>query len=294
MELNQLKYFLEVAKNQHVTKSAENLHVAQPALTQAIHHLEDELGVPLFMHKGRNIILTAYGEYFYKKLLPIMQNLLSLPEDLKQLAKLENDTVHLNVLAASSLVMDAVIEYQRIDESIRFELKQNESTDLYDINVTTKLLCPQTDIHHDDVFVCTEKIYLAVPNIARFRERTSISLKEVSEDNFIALSGSKQLRSICDKYCANAGIAPKIIFESDSPSAVKNMIAANMGIGFWPDFSWEKVNTDRVLLLDIKKPHCSRDLLLTYRKNKMDNTKAEAFYKFLTAYFKKASEHTLF
>ena len=40
MELNQLKYFLEVAKRQHVTKSAEKLHIAQPALTKSIHRLE--------------------------------------------------------------------------------------------------------------------------------------------------------------------------------------------------------------------------------------------------------------
>ena len=36
MELTQLKYFMEVAASQHITKSAEKLHIAQPALTQAI------------------------------------------------------------------------------------------------------------------------------------------------------------------------------------------------------------------------------------------------------------------
>ena len=51
MELTQLKYFLEVARTQHVTKSAETLNVAQPALTQAIHRLEKELDVPLFAQK---------------------------------------------------------------------------------------------------------------------------------------------------------------------------------------------------------------------------------------------------
>ncbi|MBQ2313387.1 MAG: LysR family transcriptional regulator [Treponema sp.] len=291
MELSQLHYFLEVAQTQHVTRSAENLHMAQPALTHAIHKLEDELEVPLFMPRGRNIMLTSYGEYFYKKLSPLLEELDALPEQLKSMANLENATVHLNVLAASSLVTEAIIEYQRIDDNIHIELKQNEQSDLYDINVTTKLFYQPPEGGHDSVFVCTEKIYLAVPNIPRFRGRDSITLQEVKDDDFIALSGSKQLRSIFDKYCTNAGIHPNIIFESDSPTAVKNMIGANMGIGFWPDFSWEKVDTHRVRLLEIANPQCSRDILITYKRNKQDNTRTKAFYTFLTKYFELASHH---
>ena len=68
MELTQLRYFLKVAELQHITKAAEELHVAQPALTMTIHRLERELEVPLFGSKGRNIVLTEYGKYFYEKL----------------------------------------------------------------------------------------------------------------------------------------------------------------------------------------------------------------------------------
>ena len=124
MELTQLKYFITVAEKEHVTKSAQELHIAQPALTQAIHHLEEELGVPLFYRQGRNIKLTAYGEYFYKKLIPIMQQLNLLPESLKAMAKKEDSTIHLNVLAASSLVTEAIIEYQHIDDSLHIDLMQ--------------------------------------------------------------------------------------------------------------------------------------------------------------------------
>ena len=48
MELTQLKYFLKVAELQHITRASEELHIAQPALTQTIHRLEKELEVPLF------------------------------------------------------------------------------------------------------------------------------------------------------------------------------------------------------------------------------------------------------
>lgn len=288
MELTQLRYFLEVASTEHVTKSAEKLHVAQPALTQAIHRLESEIGVPLFAQKGRGIILTQYGQYLYKKLLPAMTEIDSLPSQLRSMAQLEESVIHLNVLAASSLVTEAVAEYQRIDDSVKFQLNQSEQSDLYDICVTTKLFYQHSEKDEDSLFVCTEKIYLAVPNIEKFKNLQSISLKEVDGENFISLGGSKQLRTICDKYCSASGIKPNIIFESDSPYAVRNMIAANMGIGFWPAFSWGKLEHDNVLLLDIVNPICSRDILITYRKNKQNDTHAKNFFNFLTNWFRQA------
>ena len=48
MELTKLRYFYVVAKHGHVTRAAEEIHIAQPALTKAIKLLEEELGVPLF------------------------------------------------------------------------------------------------------------------------------------------------------------------------------------------------------------------------------------------------------
>ena len=286
MELTQLRYFIKVAELQHITRASEELHIAQPALTQTIHRLENELGVPLFGSKGRNIVLTEYGRYFYDKLKPIITEIYDLHGQLQNMAHHENSTIHLNVLAASSLVTQAIIEYKRIDDEVHFQFNQNESNDLYDICVTTKLFYQQSLQNQKNMFICTENIFLAVPNTPRFQNRDSISLEEVKNEDFVSLSGAKQFRAICDKYCKNKHITPNIIFESDSPIAVKNMITANIGIGFWPAFSWGKIDTESVKLLKIIDPLCSRDILITYKNNKTDDKKARAFFEFLTEYIK--------
>ncbi|MDD7185085.1 MAG: LysR family transcriptional regulator [Ruminococcus sp.] len=284
MDFMQIKYFLEVAESQHVTNSAKKLHIAQPALTKSIHKFESELGVPLFTSKGRNIILTEYGKFMKQKLEPLMEKLEDIPNQLRTKIRLENETIHLNVLSASTLITDAIIKYKNTHKNINFQLFQNSDSDLYDIGITTKMFYKFPEENAKDKFVCTEKIYLAVPDNEKYHGRTSINLEEVRNEGFISLLGSKQMRWICDKLCQNVGFQPRIIFESDNLTSVKNMIGANIGIGFWPEHTWGKLEGDSVLLLEISNPVCQRDILFTCNHNKSDNSNVEEFFEFLREY----------
>ncbi len=284
MELMQIRYFLEAANTKHMTNSAKNLHITQPALTQAIRRLENDLGVPLFTAKGRNIVLTEYGKYLQKKLEPLMAQIDDIPEQLRMMVALEGETIHMNVLAASGLVMEAIIEYKKEHEDINFQLQQNSESELYDIAVKTKLFYQA--VNEENSFTCAEEIYLAVPRNGKYKKRESVCLDEVAEEGFISLLGSREFRYICDRFCQHAGFTPKIIFESDNPSAVKNMIAANMGIGFWPEFTWGSIENEHVRLLKIEEPVCQRDIIINYNRNKMDSQNVIDFYGFLTEFFK--------
>lgn len=61
MEIQTLRYFLEVAKAGNMTRAAEILHVSQPLLSKCVKELEDELGTQLFIRKSRGIVLTEAG-----------------------------------------------------------------------------------------------------------------------------------------------------------------------------------------------------------------------------------------
>ena len=284
MDFLQIRYFLEVAESQHVTNSSKKLHIAQPALTRSIHRFEEELGVPLFTQKGRNIILTEYGKFLKNKLTPVMVELESIPKQLHKMVQLENETIHLNVLAASTLVTEAIIKYKNTHSNINFQFLQNAESDLYDIGITTKMFERSSKSGVKDRFVRTENIYLAVPDNEIYHGKTSISLDEVKDEGFISLIGSRQLRWICDHFCHQAGFQPKIIFESDNPAAVKNMISASIGIGFWPEHTWGTLERGNMLLLEITNPICQRDILFTCNHNKSDNSNVEDFFTFLREY----------
>ena len=126
MELTQIKYFKTTAELQHITKAAEILHIAQPALTKSIHKLEHELGVPLFAPKGRNIALTEYGKYLYERIIEPLNVFETLPSEIKMLADQNRSAVRLNVLAASTFVTQCIIEYQRKNPNVSFSVVQNE------------------------------------------------------------------------------------------------------------------------------------------------------------------------
>jgi DNA-binding transcriptional LysR family regulator len=66
-ELRQLRYFVTVAQEGQMTRAAEKLHLAQPALSQAVSQLEARLGVELFKRHARGVSLTAAGEAYLMK-----------------------------------------------------------------------------------------------------------------------------------------------------------------------------------------------------------------------------------
>ena len=93
MELNNLRYFYEAAKCGHITKAAENLHIAQPALTKSIKALEDELNIKLFYKAGRGVKLSEYGEFLKEKIEPIIDELDVLPVAIKNFTDSNENTV---------------------------------------------------------------------------------------------------------------------------------------------------------------------------------------------------------
>ncbi len=280
MELTKLRYFYEVARMGHVTKAAEEIHIAQPALTKAIKQLEEELGVPLFYKKGRNILPTVFGEYLKGKLEGLLPQIDNIPEELSRLKNTQRNTVKLNVLAASTAVTDAVVSYKKKNPDVIFHLIQNETETDCDVSVSMRSADAAALPPFIKRQVMEENIYLAVPKNSPYADRETIALREVKEEGFVQLFGSRAFRSICDKFCAYADFKPNITFESDSPAAVRNIIGAHAGVGFWPEYSWGKVSAD-VVLLPIREPTCQRELIFGLHESPSPSAVAEEFYQYL-------------
>ena len=285
MEILQLKYFYALAQTQHVTRTAEQLHIAQPALTQTIHRLEKELEVKLFEPSGRNIVLTEYGKYLQKKIEPVLKALNEIPEEIQELAGERRKLLKVNVKAASGLVTDTIIRFQKEHSELRFQLVQNAEMEDADISIFTRENFEKPQGSKDSFYIFSERIYMAVPGNSPLAKQDSVCLKELADKKFISLTGAKNLRAICDTYCMQAGFRPDVIFEGDSTSAVENLIAAGLGVGFWPHYTWERFQADGMRLLPIAEPECHRAIVIQLHHRSANHKEAVAYFKYVSEFF---------
>ncbi len=289
-ELNKLYYFYTVAKHQHVTRAAEELCIAQPALTKTVKLLEEELGVPLFYKKGRNIFLTPFGHHLKERLDTVFAILEELPGELEAMRGEARTTIKLNVLAASTIVTSAIVAYKRQNEETVFQLIQNEEEGDCDISVTTDTVDFSRLPPFGDRYVLEESIYLAVPKTSVYAKEDTLDLAAVRDEGFVNLAGSRQFRAVCDKFCAEAGFRAKSIFESDSPAAVRNIIGAGAGVGFFPAYSWGRADASEIRLLPIRHPVCKREIILGLHTASSGSKAAEDFFEFLIAFMEEQRE----
>lgn len=281
MELQKLRYFHTVAKFQHMTQAAKHIGIAQPALTQAIKSLEQEFGVSLFTKKGRNIVLTEYGTFLKCRLDTLLPEIDGLSTELERMRCRVRKTVKLNILAASSFVVNAIVSYRQKNPDAIFDFEQNELKNDCDIVIKTNGFDDNTNSNYINRCVKEERIYLAVPKNSAYAQLSTVDLSIVKDEGFVMLSSSRLFGIICNKFCSAAGFLPKILFESDSPSAVQNIISTGTGVAFWPEYSWGKVNNENVVLLPISYPICQRELIIELHDHLPSSQYAEDFYQHL-------------
>lgn len=283
MEIQQLKYFMVAAEYEHMTKAANSLHIAQPALSQSIKRLEKELGVNLFIRSGRSVYLSEVGKILQEKILPVLKTIENLPEEIAQAAGTINTTIRVNVLSASPLIPRIILEYKKTHPEIIFRLSQDEEDLDWDVRISS---INSTHKIYEAPHVFSEEIYLAVPIDSHLSKMEEIPLKVAKDQAFISLEKKKIFSEICLNYCQEQGFEPNIAFESDSPATVRNLIDAGLGVAFWPEFSWGRQESEKVKLLHISSPNCVRQLVVTQNHRRASPPLKNDFYKFILEFMR--------
>jgi len=291
MELMQLKYFQKVAKLEHMTRAAQELHIAQPALSKNISMLEKELGVSLFDRRGKYIYLNQYGKAFLKRVDQALALLENGKQELNNLAGMKSGTIRLAVLAASNLLPNILSAFRSENPYISFDLVQHLKGALTKSDFE---LCISSSLIHIDgihrVPLVREEIFLAVPVDHSLADRESIHLSEVADEDFICLKPGQSLREITDNFCHSVGFSPRIIFESDDPSTVRGLIRAGQGISFIPEITWGGAEGAAMKLLHISEPVCERTIWLYYVDDLFLSQSAKEFRQFIIDFFAKLAD----
>ncbi len=280
MDLNKLRYFMAVAKSEHVTNAAKELSIAQPALTRALHSFEQELGVRLFVREGRNIRLSPEGAYLRDRSAGALEDLEGAENALRAFSAAEQTTISVCMRSASVLVVDAIAEYSASHPDVAFKVTQEDRPDFADLIIASE---PWEKSSPDMGFV--ERIGIALPlctSIAQSSEHP-IKLASLRDESFILLAGSRGLRPQCDRLCKACNFQPHIVFESDNPSVVRKMVCLGMGIGFWPEYSWGPLDEGSTWV-PLADEAFRRIVRLDITPRGMEKDQARTFKRFLSDY----------
>lgn len=289
MDLLQLRYFQTVARLEHMTHAAQELHIPQPALSKTISNLEKKLGYSLFDRRKKNIYLNEYGKIFLESVDKILAELDNVQCKLNDLSKKKSGDVKLAIFAASNLIPDILSSFHKLHPNINFSLIQHNSNLIiendFDLCISTSQ--DKLDDNYTVIPLIKEEIFLSVPLTHTLAKRNSIKLIEIENDNFISLKKGKELRNITDDFCNSSGFSPNIIFESDDPSIVRELIKSGQGVAFIPEVSWGGTIGDSMKLLHIDEPACNRTISLIIKNNQYTPQAVSLFRDFIIEYFSK-------
>jgi Transcriptional regulator len=262
MELNQLEYFLTVARLQHVTRAAEQLSITQPALSHSLAKLEEELGVQLFERSGRNIRLNRYGELFARRVEGAVQEI---EKGRREIAELTNpDTgvitlAFLNVLG-TRLIPSLIKQFKQLHPNVRFELQQGTGAYLQsqlesgacDLVITSSCSGESGSLWQPFLEF---RLDLVVPKQHSWSGRKKAELAELANEPYIGLRNECGLKSSIDRLFTEAGVTPNVQYVAEDLPTVAGFVSAGLGVSLLPrtegltldGLSWLKVDFENNL-----------------------------------------------
>lgn len=292
--LYQLTTFVTVISEGSMTAAADKLFLTQPAVSQQIRNLEEDLGVELLVRGVRQIKATPQGEILYeyaKKILQLTQQaeiaIKSIGAELK--GQLRIGTLNSIGLQIMSPIVSRMmrhnpelmlrVDYDRGEELIR-QFKKNQ------LDV---IIIPEVEAEFGaDLEGCEAKFLLKEEMwlVGSGKEGDlppQISMKELGEFplvNFIdEFPGFNLLLS---EKLGTSGVTVATVFESSNVGTLKRVIESGLGWGFLPSHAVKKqVRSGRMNRVHVKDLHYESDLTYYYKKNHEMKALAELFYQTL-------------
>ncbi|MFF1478134.1 LysR family transcriptional regulator [Streptomyces sp. NPDC058301] len=268
MDLHALTQFLTVARLQHLSRAAEELHVAQPSLSRTIARLESELGSPLFDRGGR-LRLNDTGRLFRGY---VERALGELEAGRRAVAEAPGKGLGTVRLASETFLTFTapLAAYKRAHPSAEVELHQMPAADMarhlraqrIDLCVASQ---PISTEGLESAPLLDEAVWVATSLDHPLAGRTSVSIEELADQPFITARSGHWQRRLLDRLFGGRCLTPKIVCEGDEPSAIAELISAGLGIGLIPAIARQAASHAPVAWIAVDSPDCRRTLTLHWR-----------------------------
>lgn len=234
-----LNTLIKVNETKRFTKAAEQLSLTQPAVSQHIKQLENELNVKLFNRRENELKLTPEGEIvvkYAKRIQVLYQNMQQSIYDEKHHAA--RITVGITHTSESNLVAEVLAKYCSVHENICITIISDSTNNLYH-----KLKTYEVDLaiiegkvadpNFNSLILDTDRLVLAVSNNNRLAKKSMVTINELKKEKMILRLPNSGTRNLFISHLESQNMTIdefNVILEVDNIATIKDLIRRDFGV----------------------------------------------------------------
>lgn len=280
MELMQLEYFIETARREHISKTAEALNLTQPALSKSISRLEEDLGVKLFDREGKNIRLNQYGRVALRYAEQIIYNIGDMRAEIEEMKGGMAGALRIGSSFPAqepNWLLTGIRDFSFANPDVSVSLRQLPPEELLtalqerqiDLAVSSEPIQAQ-DIHWREMF--SESMGIILSQDHPLAKQKTLSMAHLINERFYCNNYSSDVSRLTRLFCRLAGFEPNIHFEGDYPTFIGQAVSLGHGVSFISQRGYER-NADkpdrepwetRIVYRPVRESYCRRNYGLAY------------------------------
>jgi DNA-binding transcriptional LysR family regulator len=285
MELAQLRYLIALAEELHFTRAAAREHIAQPALSQQIRRLEEEVGLALVQRTTRRVTMTEAGSLLVARARRILAELEAATAELQALRGVQSGRVVVGALHTmgpvdvSLLLAEFHSQHPAVELTVReqsseelAEMLRVDELDLAFLSVTERVESHGLGLHQ----LVSEELVVLLPREHPLGGRKQVQMVELAEEDFISFRPGARLRELLEWAGRTAGFEPRVLLESNESKRIRRLVSRGMGVAILPRSDAEEPGAD-VAVAALTHPSLRRDITLAWREGRRHPPAAAEF-----------------
>jgi DNA-binding transcriptional LysR family regulator len=291
MDLSQLEAFVAVVREGSFSNAAKALYRTQPAISQIIKRLEEELGQPLFDRSSRRGVLTDAGQVLLEhaeRLINFKGQALAALDDVRHLR-----SGHL-VIASNELtclyLLPMLHEYRRLYPGVKLSVRRDLASripgQIRDYGADVGVITYQpSDPDLESVIVYRDQLAFVVPRGHRFVKRREVRIKDLGAERFVAHHVASPYRARVVETFRRRRVTLQMPVEMPTIDAIKKFVAAGNGVALLPAIAVaEELARGDLVRVRVPELAFERPVRLVYRRGASISHAATAFLKVAEAH----------
>lgn len=288
LTLRQLSVFESVARLGSFTRAAEELHLSQPAVSMQVKQLEESVGLPLFEQLGKKIYLTDAGKEMHHYSREIGRQLQEAESVLEEMRGLQRGKLVISMVSNANYFIPRLLSVfcQRfpgiavnLDVANREKLLKQLADNEMDLGIMGQP--PEEADSVAEPFLDNPLVVIAPPTHPLAAEKR-IPVEKLGGETFLLREKGSGTRIAMERIFTQRGIAPPQGMEMSTTEAVKQAVAAGMGLAVVSLHTVGlELETGRLVVLDVEDFPILRHWYVVYRKGKRLSGVAQSFHDFL-------------